>query len=54
MAARRPKFRGKAITIACTDKKQSEHFYERVLGAKRIPTDGYGCPWFKVGDMTLA
>lgn len=47
-------FHGKAITVACTDQIRSERFYESVLGAKRIPGDGYGCSWFRLGSLTLS
>jgi len=53
MARRSVRFHGKAVTIACTDQKRSERFYEGVLGAKRLPGDGYGCSWFRLGDLTL-
>jgi catechol 2,3-dioxygenase-like lactoylglutathione lyase family enzyme len=41
------------VTIACTDQKRSERFYEGVLGAKRLPGDGYGCSWFQLGALTF-
>jgi catechol 2,3-dioxygenase-like lactoylglutathione lyase family enzyme len=53
MPRRTVAFQGKAITIACTDQKRSERFYEGVLGAKRLPGDGYGCSWFQLGALTL-
>lgn len=47
-------FRGEAITIACTDKDRSLHFYQNVLGATRDPRDeGYGCPWLRLGALTI-
>jgi catechol 2,3-dioxygenase-like lactoylglutathione lyase family enzyme len=54
MAANKVAFRGQAVTIACTDKQRSERFYEGVLGAKRLPGDGYGCPWFRLGELTIS
>jgi predicted enzyme related to lactoylglutathione lyase len=29
-------------------------FYEKVLGATRLPGDGYGCPWFRLGEWELS
>lgn len=54
MENRKVAFDGKAITIACTDRKRSENFYVGVLGAERIPRDGFGCPWFQLGSLTLS
>lgn len=53
MARRSVPFRGRAVTIACTDRERSERFYEGVLGAGRVPGDGHGCSWFRLGDLTL-
>jgi hypothetical protein len=53
MPRRSVRFHGKALTIACTDRKRSERFYEGVLGAERLPGDGYGCSWFRLGALTL-
>lgn len=47
------RFTGRAVTIACTDQRRSERFYEGVLAAERIPGDGYGCSWFRLGPLTL-
>ncbi|MBN1311338.1 MAG: VOC family protein [Anaerolineae bacterium] len=47
-------FFGKSITIACTDLVRTEHFYVDVLGAMPIPTDGYGCPWYRLGALTIS
>jgi catechol 2,3-dioxygenase-like lactoylglutathione lyase family enzyme len=47
-------FRGKAVTIVCTAQHRSERFYHEVLGAERIPGDGYGCRWFTLGGLTLS
>jgi hypothetical protein len=52
MTRRSLSVRGRAITIACTDQKRSERLYERVLGRQRIPGDGYGCSWFRLGELT--
>jgi catechol 2,3-dioxygenase-like lactoylglutathione lyase family enzyme len=49
-----PPLRGGAITIACTDRRRSEHFYEKILGAKISPGDGYGCPWLQLGSLTIS
>jgi len=46
-------FRGKSLTIACTDLKKSAHFYETVLGAVLEPRDGYGCRWYDLGAMSI-
>ena len=46
-------FHGKAITICCTDQSSSEAFYEGILGAQRLPTEGFGCSWFQLGRLTL-
>src|SRR5437660_10090372 len=53
MASRKVAFRGKALTIVCTDLRRSVQFYEGVLGAVRLPGDGYGCPWFRLGSLVL-
>jgi catechol 2,3-dioxygenase-like lactoylglutathione lyase family enzyme len=48
-------FRGKSITIACTDKAQSVRFYRELLGAEPLPEDeGYGCPWLRLGELTIS
>ncbi|MBX9627407.1 MAG: VOC family protein [Gemmataceae bacterium] len=47
------RFAGRAVTIACTDRRPSGRFYEGVLGAGRLPGDGYGCSWFRLGALTL-
>lgn len=47
-------FRGKAITISCTDLPRSLVFYEEVLGAVPQPRDGYGCRWYDLGSMTIS
>jgi hypothetical protein len=44
MAGRKPEFRVRALTVACTDVKRSVQFYEAVLGASMIPTDN-GVGW---------
>lgn len=55
MASRKPAFRVKALTIACTDRRRSERFYRTVLGATPFPTDdpGYGCPWLRLGSLPI-
>ena len=47
-------FSGRSVTVACTDLDRSRHFYVNVLGAKRLPGDGYGCPWYKLGSITIS
>ncbi len=54
LGRRKVEFLGKSVTIACTDRDRSERFYEGVLGAERIPGDGYGCPRFRLGTLTLS
>lgn len=47
-------FHGKAITLCCTDKHRSTAFYRDVLGAVALPGDGYGCEWFRLGDLVFS
>jgi catechol 2,3-dioxygenase-like lactoylglutathione lyase family enzyme len=47
-------FRGKAITISCTDRDRSAAFYRNVLGAVPLPGDGYGCQWYRLGDLVFS
>lgn len=47
-------FRATAVTIACTDIARTTRFYEEVLGAVLEPGDGYGCRWYKLGQMSLS
>ncbi len=54
MGLRTVNFLGKAITITCTDRHRSERFYVGVLGAERLPGDGFGCSWFRLGALTLS
>lgn len=54
MLDRKPTFRTKALTIACTDLQQSERFYKTILGAEVMPTDGgIGCPWYRLGSLAV-
>src|SRR5438045_3896389 len=46
-------FRGKAVTIACTDKARPERFYRDLLGPELLPGDGYGCPRSRLGALTF-
>ena len=47
-------FRGKAVTIACTNRRASERFYEEVLGARILPGDYQGaCPSYQLGSLVL-
>lgn len=46
-------FRGKSITILCTDQSRSDQFYRELLGAVRVD-EGYGCPWYQLGDFTFS
>ena len=54
-STRAPKFRVRALTIACTDLKRSEEFYCSVLGATPLPTDTGTSQWYRLGklDITL-
>lgn len=47
-------FSAKSVTIACTNRERSEHFYVGVLGAVAIPGDGYGCPWYRLGSLVIS
>ncbi len=49
MAKGKVRFQPKALVISCRDHHRSAQFYEGVLGAIRLPGDGYGCPWFRLG-----
>src|SRR4051794_107954 len=54
MARRKLAFRMKALTVACTDLKRSQHFYKTVLGAEPVATDdGIGCPWYRLGTVLI-
>ncbi len=57
MAKGKVEFRPKALVISCRDRHRSAQFYEGVLGAVRLPgegSDGYGCPWFRLGLWELS
>lgn len=50
-------FRPKGLVISCRDHHRSAKFYEKVLGAVRLPGEGsagYGCPWFRLGSWELS
>jgi catechol 2,3-dioxygenase-like lactoylglutathione lyase family enzyme len=47
-------FRGKAITISCTDAERSAAFYRGVLGASPLPGDGFGCQWYRLGELVFS
>ncbi len=53
MAGHELTFRPKALTVACTDLDRSRRFYEEVLGASPDPSDGYGCPWYRLGALYI-
>lgn len=53
MAGRSPTFLARALTIACTDVKRSEHFYKTVLGATVLPTDNGVGWWFRLGPLAI-
>lgn len=45
-------FRTRAMTIVCTDVQRSAEFYEKVLGATRLPTDvGH---WYRLGSLEIS
>ena len=57
MARGKVTFQPKALVISCRDRHRSAQFYEGVLGAVRLPgegSDGYGCPWFRLGPWELS
>jgi catechol 2,3-dioxygenase-like lactoylglutathione lyase family enzyme len=54
MGKDKPSFRIAAVTVACTDLAHSSHFYEEVLGAARETGDGFGCPRFKLGSVSIS
>lgn len=57
MARSKVRFQPKALVISCRDRHRSAQFYEGVLGAVRLPgdgSDGYGCPWFRLGVWELS
>jgi catechol 2,3-dioxygenase-like lactoylglutathione lyase family enzyme len=47
-------FRGKGITISCTDRDRSAAFYQKVLGAVPLPGDGFGCGWYRLGELVFS
>lgn len=53
MASHRPRFRMRALTIACTDPDRSSRFYREVLGATVIPTDNGIGWWFRLGSLDI-
>ena len=53
MVDRKPAFRVRALTIACTDVERSARFYETVLGAAVIATDAGTCRWFRLGSLDI-
>ena len=54
MAGNNASFRGKAVTISCTDPDQSERFYRDVLGAAPDHREGFGCKWFRLGTFLFS
>jgi catechol 2,3-dioxygenase-like lactoylglutathione lyase family enzyme len=46
-------FRGKAVSIVCTDLERSERFYQQILGARRLDTEFAALPWFELGALTI-
>ena len=47
-------FRGKAVSIYCTDPARSAAFYQGVLGAAPLAGDGYGCQWYRLGELVFS
>ena len=51
-----PGFRVRALTVYCTNRDRSVHFYETVLGATPLPAEFASLPpWYRLGtlDITL-
>lgn len=48
-----PAFSVRALTVACTDAKQSERFYKTVLGAAVLPADNGMGWWFRLGSLDI-
>ena len=53
MVGKKPTFSVYALTIACSDVKQSERFYHTILGAERIPTDNGIGWWYRLGALEV-
>lgn len=51
---KRPMFRGKSVTIVCTDMDRSERFYSHLLGAEPKPFEPGTCRWLQLGALTLS
>ena len=47
-------FSGRSVTIVYTDLARTEHVYADVLGTEPIPTDGYGCSWYRLGTLIIS
>ncbi|MFH5802552.1 VOC family protein [Alienimonas sp. DA493] len=45
--------RGNAVCLICTDHRRTATFYRAAFGAVDLPGDGFGCPWLRVGGLTL-
>jgi catechol-2,3-dioxygenase len=52
--ARRPKpsFDVRALSLVCSDRWRSHHFYAEVLGAVALPGEGL-CLWYRLGSFTI-
>ncbi len=51
---KRPSFRGKSVTIVCTDLDRSQNFYSELLGAVPTTLDPGTCRWLQLGALTLS
>lgn len=55
MARRKIAFRAVALTISCTDRVRSEHFYSDILGGELEPGDGNGpCRSYRFGSLSVS
>jgi hypothetical protein len=54
VAKKKSMFRSRALVVSCRDQHRSAQFYEGVLGAVRLPGDGYGCVWLRLGSWDLS
>src|SRR5262245_31433255 len=51
---KRPVFRGRSVTIVCTDMDRSQRFYSDLLGAEPTTFESGTCRWFQLGALTLS
>ena len=48
-----PIFSVRAVTVVCSDLERSCEFYESVLGAEPLPSEG-ACRWYRLGSTEIA